>query len=65
MGMTKTETKVEGEENDTAEWMKVHVTFLPLDFPDFTLWWVHLCWTPGAHQAILSCPSSAGQGDRK
>ena len=25
------------------------------------LWWVDLGWTPGAHQAALSLPSSAGQ----
>jgi len=27
MGMTKVETKVEGEDNDKVEWMKVHVIF--------------------------------------
>lgn len=27
-----------------------------------TLWWLDLGWAPGAHQATLSFPSSAGQG---
>ena len=28
------------------------------------LWWVDLDWTPGAHQAALSLPFSAGQGEK-
>lgn len=38
MGLTKAETKVEGEENDKAEWMKVHVIFFLLDFSDCAPW---------------------------
>jgi len=29
----------------------------------FTLWWVDLGWMPGAHQAALSLPFSAGRGE--
>jgi len=30
-----------------------------------TVWWLDLDWMPGAHQAPLSLPSSAGKGGGK